>query len=57
MDLVLRYLENAAQLKRLAAIENDPKLKAELDKQAEAYRKLAEKRAQDRKLSLPDKDV
>ena len=55
MDLVLRYLENAARLRNMAALEKDPKLRADLEKQAEAYRNLAEKRAKDRKLPMPDK--
>jgi hypothetical protein len=57
MDLVLRYLESAIQLRDLAAVENDPKLKAALEKQAEAYRALAEKRARERDLPLPDRDA
>lgn len=48
MELVLRYLENAARLRDLAAIEKDPKVRADLEKQAEAYCKLAEKRARAR---------
>ncbi len=46
---------------RMAAEATDPKLKESLKKQAEAYRKLAEKRAADLKLppvnlpAVPDK--
>ncbi|HET7850832.1 MAG TPA: hypothetical protein VFL51_17415 [Pseudolabrys sp.] len=55
MDLVLRYLENAVRLRDLAAIETDPKVRADLEKQSEAYYKLAEKRARERDLPMPDK--
>jgi len=54
MDLVLRYLENAVRLSSLAASEKDPKLRADLEKQAQAYRKLATQRAKERNLPLPD---
>ena len=53
MELVLRYLENAARLKNLAAAEQDPKLRADLEKQAAAYAKLAAERATDRNLPFP----
>jgi hypothetical protein len=57
MDLVLRYLETAIQLRNLAAAENDLTLKVELEKQAAAYHKLAEQRARERNLPLPDKEA
>lgn len=53
MDLVLRYLENAIRLRDLAAIETDPKLRADLEKQSQAYVKLAIQRADERKLPIP----
>jgi hypothetical protein len=40
------YLESAQQFERLAADETDPAIKAQFEKQAEAYRKLAERRAE-----------
>lgn len=43
--MIAEYLEHALQFERLAAIETDPKLKAELERQAKAYRKLAGERA------------
>jgi hypothetical protein len=48
--MVAEYLERALQFERMAAQEADPKLKASLEAQAVAYRKLAEKRAAERKL-------
>ena len=45
MKLLTEYLEHALTFERLAAGEEDPKLKAELEGQAMAYRKLAADRA------------
>jgi hypothetical protein len=39
------YLENARQFERLAAEETDPAIKAQFENQADAYRKLAQRRA------------
>jgi hypothetical protein len=39
--MIAEYLENAFKFERMAAEETDPKLKANLEKQAVAYRKLA----------------
>jgi hypothetical protein len=50
MKLVTEYLEQAVQFDRMAAEADDPKLKGSLQKQAIAYRKLAEKRATELKL-------
>ena len=55
MDLILRYLENARRLRDMAAAETDPKLRDELKKQEMAYPKMAQERAQERNLPLPDK--
>ena len=41
MKMIAEYLDHARQFERLAALEENPKLKAELEKQAAAYRKLA----------------
>jgi hypothetical protein len=48
--MVAEYLEHALQFERMAAQEADPKLKALLEAQAVAYRKLAEKRGRELKL-------
>jgi hypothetical protein len=45
MKMIAEYLEHALQFERLAADERDPKLKADLSRQAAAYRKLAAERA------------
>jgi hypothetical protein len=39
------YVENARQFDRLAADETNPVIRAQFEKQAEAYRNLAERRA------------
>jgi hypothetical protein len=46
MQKLAEYLENACQFERLAADETNPAMKVQFEKQAEAYRKLAERRAQ-----------
>lgn len=53
MKLIAEYLERAHQFERMAAEEADSRLKADFEKQAEAYRRLAEKRAKDTGLPLP----
>ena len=53
MKLITEYLEQASQFDRMAAEEDNPDLRTKLLKQAEAYRKLAEKRAADLGLPLP----
>lgn len=45
MKMLAEYLENALKFERMAADEKDPALKAHFEKQAVAYRKLAEQRA------------
>jgi hypothetical protein len=42
-----------AEFEQMAAEEKDPKLRADLEKQAQSYRKLAEKRAKKYKLPMP----
>jgi hypothetical protein len=49
--MIAEYLENALNFERMAAGENNPVLKAQFEKQAAAYRKLATDRAG--KLGLP----
>ena len=41
---------------QMAAAEKDPKLKAQFEKQAASYRKLAEERAKEYGLKMPNKD-
>jgi hypothetical protein len=43
--MIAEYLEHALQFERMAAHEQRPELKAQLEKQAAAYRKLAAERA------------
>jgi hypothetical protein len=51
MKMITEYIEHALTFERLAAEEQNPKLKAELAGQARAYRKLAAERAE--KFGLP----
>ena len=51
MRMVAEYLEKALHFEQMAAAESDPELKASLIKQAEAYRKMAAKRALHDKLT------
>jgi ABC-type Zn uptake system ZnuABC Zn-binding protein ZnuA len=53
MKMLAEYLDTAMKFERMAAVENDPKLKAEFEKQAAAYRKLVEKRATEYGLKTP----
>ena len=53
MKMLAEYLEKAIAFERMAADEKDTKLKADLEKQAAAYRKLAVQRAKQYKLDLP----
>jgi hypothetical protein len=45
MKMIAEYLEHALQFERMAADEENPKIKAQFEKQALAYRKLAAERA------------
>jgi len=51
MKLLTEYLDRAVHFEHLAAAETDPQLKEQLQEQANAYRKLAAKRAEE--LGLP----
>ena len=53
MKLVTEYLEQAVQFERLAESEKNPTLKAELERQAVAYHKLAAKRARELGMAVP----
>jgi hypothetical protein len=55
VKLVAEYLEHALQFERLAAAEENQSLKADLEKQAAAYRKLAAERALRGPLTPPPK--
>ena len=55
MKMLAEYLEKALTFERLAADEKDAALKANLEKQAAAYRKLAAERAKKYKLPTPSK--
>jgi hypothetical protein len=53
MKMLTEYLERALEFEALADREEDEAFKAELQKQAAAYRKLAEKRAEQYGLPRP----
>ncbi len=53
MKMVAEHLDMAMKFERMAAHETDPKVRAEFEKQAAAYRKLAEKRAKQYGLEMP----
>jgi len=53
MKLLAEYLERAVQLESLAADERDGQFKSRLLAQAESYRKLAAKRAEEYGLPMP----
>ena len=53
VKMIAEYLEHALSFERMAAHEKDSKLKAEFEKQAEAYRRLATKRAHEIGANVP----
>jgi len=53
VKMLAEYLDTAIKFEQMAAAENDPVLKADFEKQAAAYRKLAEKRAKEYGLKMP----
>jgi hypothetical protein len=53
MKMIAEYLETAIHFEKMAADEKNPKLKADFEKQAAAYRKLAEQRAKKQGLQVP----
>jgi hypothetical protein len=53
VKMIAEYLEHALQFEHLAAEVPDAKLKAVLENQAKAYRKLATERANELGLSPP----
>jgi F0F1-type ATP synthase membrane subunit b/b' len=54
MKLVTEYLADAAKFDQLAALEQHPQVREQLKEQATAYRKLAEKRAKQLGVPLPE---
>ena len=55
MKMLAEYLDTAIKFEQMAAAEKDQTLKADFEKQAAAYRKLAEKRAKEYGLNTPTK--
>jgi hypothetical protein len=55
MKLIAEYVADAVKFKQLAELEKNPEVKALLEKQAAAYRHLAEKRAKDR--GIPPSEI
>jgi len=53
MKMLPGYLEKADEFAKMAALEKDAWLKAELEKQAAAYRKVASQRAKKTQLRSP----
>jgi hypothetical protein len=53
MKMLAEYLEKAISFERMASQEKDAKLRAELEKLAASYRKLATARASELKLPQP----
>jgi hypothetical protein len=53
MKLLTQYLERVLQLEALAADESDPVIQGQLLGQADAYRKIAAKRAEEYGLPPP----
>jgi hypothetical protein len=53
MKMLAEYVENAIKFEKLAAEEKNPAVKADFEKQAAAYRKLAEQRAKKYGLKMP----
>jgi hypothetical protein len=45
MKMIAEYIEHALTFERMAAREHNPKVRAEFEKRARAYRKLAAERA------------
>ena len=57
MKMLAEYLDSAIKFETMAAAETDAKLKAQFEKQAVAYRKLAEKRAKEYGLQPPSEQL
>jgi len=57
IDALMHHLERAIAFKRFAANETDPDLKADLERQATAYRRLAAMRAEGMGLPPPSQPL
>jgi hypothetical protein len=55
LDLLTQYIEHALTFERMADAESNRGLKADLERQAIAYRRLAANRAKKLGLPLPSK--
>ena len=53
VKMIAEYLEHALQFERMAAGEKNPELKAQMEKQAASYRKLAADRAKNLGMQPP----
>jgi hypothetical protein len=53
MKMLAEYLEKALSFEHMASLEKKATLKASLEKQAAAYRKLATERAEKYNLHMP----
>jgi hypothetical protein len=53
MKMIAEYLEHALQFEQMASEAKDQRLKADLLAQADAYRKLAEKRVSKMNMPMP----
>jgi len=53
MKMLAAYLERAHLLERLANAEENPRLKRDLEEQAQAYYRLAAQRAEQLNLPIP----
>jgi hypothetical protein len=57
VKVIEEYLENALAFERLAAVETNPTLKDDFEKQAVAFRKLAAERTKRLGLGPPEDDA
>jgi hypothetical protein len=55
LDLLTQYIDHALTFERMADAESNQSLKADLERQARAYRRLAAQRAKRLGLPLPSK--
>jgi hypothetical protein len=54
VKMLAEYLDHALEFERMAAREQNPETKAQLEKQAQAYRKLAIRRARELGMEPPE---
>jgi hypothetical protein len=53
MKMLAEYMDTAMKFEQMAADEKDSERKADFERQAAPYRKLAEKRAKEYALKMP----